>query len=150
LVLRCPRTLCGPALDSDPLTFFIEENLRQLYKEDWFRGEVPVQKQLDNFRGKWPEREAVFLIVNSAPMSVSAWKPEEFLSFEQDFVSYELEKDELVPLSRDFTGGETLNSFSYEYGYAVIPEEIDTDRPFEIWYGRFSYASGYAVVGPKE
>ena len=131
-------------------TYFIEENLRELYKEDWFRGETPVRKQLDNFRRKWPEREAVFLIVNSHPMSVSAWKPEEFLSFKQDFVFYELEKDELVPFSRDFKGGETLNSFSYEYGYAVIPEEIDTERPFEIWYGRFSYASGSTVVEPKE
>jgi len=131
-------------------TYFIEENLKELYKEEWFRGEVLVRKQLDNFRRKWPEREAVFLIVNSAPMTVSAWKPEELLSFEQDFVFYELEKDELVPLSRDFRSGETLNSFSYEYGYAVIPEEIDIDRPFKIWYGRFSYVSGYAVVDPKE
>jgi hypothetical protein len=127
-------------------TYFIEENLRGLYKEEWFRGEVRVRKQLENFCQKWPEREALFLIVNSPPMTVSAWEPEKFLAFEQDFVFYEIEKNEIIPLSNDFVGGKVLDSFNPEYGYVVIPEEIDTERPFKIWYGRYSYASGSGVV----
>ncbi len=83
-------------------------------------------------------------------MTVSAWKPREFLAFEQDYVFHEIETEEIIPLSADFKGGEVLNSFSYEYGYVILPEGIDTDRPFKIWYGRYSYASGYAVVEPKE
>lgn len=131
-------------------TYFIEENLRELYGEEWFKGEKHVREQLVNFRRKWPNREAIFLVINTPPMTISAWKPEEFLVFEQDFVFYEIERDEIVPLSEDFKGGEVLNSVSYECGYVMIPEGIDTGRPFKIWYGRFSYASGYAVVEPKE
>ena len=131
-------------------TYFNEKNMSKLFKEEWFRGEEFVRRQLKNFRKSWPGREALFLIVSSPPMTVGAWKPEEYLAFEQDFVYYEARPDDIVPLSKAFKGGEVLDSFSYEYGYVIIPERIDITRSFKIWYGRFSYASGYAVVDSKE
>jgi hypothetical protein len=89
---------------------------------------------------QWPGRQVVQLYVQPQAIGKFYWWPTT-LVFVQGFVQHHTEAADMIALADAFKGGILYTSSAL--GYIAVPTDIDTTKPFQLWYD-----DKYMTLGP--